>query len=423
MLLNFIERHMRSILYGNAAIDFYLGLFGSRQVSKFFIKGSRSTAMTHSLQYQILMHGIARAAAAADGSLMSTRMAASSYLLEALYFSSLWGRGLANSQKIIAPIFGSFIAAMLLLRRNSGLGCPKKNAQLGSIKTEKTEKTEAHPLDPLSMKELAEAVSILKHEKKLGELVRFVSINLQEPPKLKVQEYERAGVCCDREAFVVLLDNGDGNGGTNNQAIESVVSITTKSVVSYEAVDGQPSMTLDEMNEIEDLIKANPSFEVAMGKRGYTDMSCVCVDPWSAGSYSTDLECDKGVRLCRALCWVRSGGDQSDNLYAHPVDGLVVMVDMSATPMVVLRVEDHYTAPIPSQSANYTAAHVRSSGGFRQPPKPLEILQPQGTSFRVLGAATGADAVIGHEVRWQKWRMRLGFTSREVLSIVRDYLT
>jgi primary-amine oxidase len=61
--------------------------------------------------------------------------------------------------------------------------------------------------------------------------------------------------------------------------------------------------------DVEATIKADPGFEAAMRKRGYNDMSAVCVDPWSAGSYPTDLESDEGVRLSRALCWVRASDD------------------------------------------------------------------------------------------------------------------
>ena len=44
-------------------------------------------------------------------------------------------------------------------------------------------------------------------------------------------------------------------------------------------------------------------------------------------------------------------------------------------------------------------------GGFRTDLKPLEIVQPEGPSFEV----------DGWEVRWQKWRFRVGFTQREGL--------
>ena len=38
-----------------------------------------------------------------------------------------------------------------------------------------------HPLEPLSPEEIATAVSIVRVERKLSELVRFVSVTLHEP--------------------------------------------------------------------------------------------------------------------------------------------------------------------------------------------------------------------------------------------------
>jgi primary-amine oxidase len=68
----------------------------------------------------------------------------------------------------------------------------------------------------------------------------------------------------------------------------------------------------------------------------------------------------------------------------------------------VLRVDDYGGADIPMQNRNY-AARYRTA--FRNDVKPLEIVQPAGPSF----------VVEGNEVRWQKWRFRVGFNAREGL--------
>jgi primary-amine oxidase len=64
-------------------------------------------------------------------------------------------------------------------------------------------------------------------------------------------------------------------------------------------------------------------------------------------------------------------------------------------------VEDHGVVPLPPEDANYSS----EVAGSRPDLRPLEIRQPQGPSF----------ALDGHELSWQKWRMRLGFTPREGL--------
>ena len=58
--------------------------------------------------------------------------------------------------------------------------------------------------------------------------------------------------------------------------------------------------------------------------------------------------------------------------------------------------------PLPPLTGIYAA---ESLGPLRQDLKPLEITQPEGPSF----------IVNGYGVRWQKWRFRVGFTSREGL--------
>jgi primary-amine oxidase len=112
--------------------------------------------------------------------------------------------------------------------------------------------------------------------------------------------------------------------------------------------------------------------------------------------------------LIRALTWIRTS--ENDNGYARPVEGLVALVDMDA--MQVVEVEDHGAIPLPARAGNYSAAALRDPNnvpyvpaGPRSDLKALEIVQRQGPSFELRG----------HEVRWQKWCLRIGFTPREGL--------
>src|ERR687890_1362100 len=240
-----------------------------------------------------------------------------------------------------------------------------------------------HPLDPLT------AVEILRKERDLGEKVRFAGVVVNEAPKEQVLSFN-PGDNFEREAFVVLVD------GEEEAAYEAVVSLGEGMVESWERIEGdvQPPIVLEEFDECEEACKRNPEFQEALRKRGITDMDLVLVDPWSAGSYGDE----EGRRLSRALTWVRL--DPEDNAYAHPVDNLVTIVDLNK--MEVVRVEDSGVVPVPQEKGNYRPEEV---GQMRQDLKPLEITQPEGTSFEVNG----------HEVRWQKWRFRIGFTPREGL--------
>jgi len=120
------------------------------------------------------------------------------------------------------------------------------------------------------------------------------------------------------------------------------------------------------------------------------------VDPWSSGNFGREEE--QTVRLSRTLSWVKTG--PKENGYAHPIEGVIAVVDLNK--MEVLRVEDYGVVAMPWKPGNYTADAV---GEARKDLKPLEIIQPEGSSF----------TLDGHAVQWQKWQFRIGFTPREGL--------
>jgi primary-amine oxidase len=255
-----------------------------------------------------------------------------------------------------------------------------------------------HPLEPLSGEEVATTVAILRRSGKLHPQSRIVLIVLREPPKDTVLGWQ-GGVSVPREADIQILDNTDG------AVYEAIVSLTESGLKSWRQIPGvQPAVMLDEFFECEDAVKADREFQAALARRGVTDMSRVMVDPWSAGWYGEESENDNGLRLVRALAWVRS--EPGDNGYAHPIEGVAVLADLNR--MKVLRVEDTGVVPLPPQPGNYARDYITqysSTGEFRQDLKPLEIAQPEGPSFEVEG----------HWIQWQKWSFRIGFTPREGL--------
>jgi primary-amine oxidase len=253
--------------------------------------------------------------------------------------------------------------------------------------------TDIHPLAPLSAEEILAAVRICREQRKLNKCWRFVSVTLQDPPKELVLNYKpRHDVT--RQAFIVLLDSASGSG------YEAVVDIRAQTVSSFVMLSPgqQPGITLDEFNECEEAVKRSPEFFAALKKRGVSDVGLVMVDPWSAGVYGTEIAGDKGKRLSRALCWVRS--DPTDNGYARPIDGIIAIVDLNKGE--VIRVEDYGVVPLPQTAGNWTREYIKDT---RKDIKPLEIVQPEGASFKV----------DGHEIEWQKWKFRIGFTPREGL--------
>ena len=247
-----------------------------------------------------------------------------------------------------------------------------------------------HPLDPLSAEEIRTAVALVRTERRLGPHVRFVTVILHEPAKEVVRSFVR-GAAVDREAFAVVFDPA---GGTT---YEAVVSVTAGEVRSWRLVPGiQPAITVDEFIECEEAVKADPAFRAALRKRGVTESDMLVVEAWPVGDYALPEE--RGRRLAWTPVWMRR--DPSENAYARPVEGLIAIVDLST--MEIVRLEDHGVVPLPPTPGTYAAGAV---GPLRDDLQPLEVVQPEGPSF-------GVD---GWEVRWQKWRFRIGFSQREGL--------
>lgn len=246
-----------------------------------------------------------------------------------------------------------------------------------------------HPLEPLSAEEIAAAVVLVRGDGRIGSRMRFVSVALREPDKQAVARFE-TGETLPREAMIGLLDNSDGT------AVEVVVSLSEKSVLSWEHIPGvQPMLLSEEAGECEALCKADPEFQMALARRGVQNLDLVMIEAWPAGTYWDE---HNSKRLAHGLVWVRK--EPSDNGFAYPAEGLSVLIDLNAGRIV--RVMDSGVVPFPPESGNYNAASVPE---FRTGLKPIEITQPEGPSF----------SVSGHRVQWQKWDIRFGFTPREGL--------
>ena len=250
-----------------------------------------------------------------------------------------------------------------------------------------------HPLHPLTAEEINSSVTLIISEKNLDKATtRFIAVSLKEPPKAFVYAYKE-GDPFERQTFAIVLNS------TNGSVYEALVSLTENTIVSWKNIPGvQPTMTADEQVECEEIVKNDPQFQDALRRYGITNPDMVMVDIWTAGHYGADEE--STIRLARPLCFVRT--DETDNGYAHPIEGLRPVVDLNA--MKVLRVEEFEFTPIPPEPGNYRADKVKT---FRTGLKPLEIVQPEGPSF----------IVNGYEVNWQKWNFHIGFSSKEGLTL------
>jgi primary-amine oxidase len=261
--------------------------------------------------------------------------------------------------------------------------------------------TARHPLDPLDADEIAAATAVLRREGRLGERVRVHAVALREPPKAAVLDH-REGDPLDREVAIVLRDRD------RRLTCEALVSVTHGEVRGWrERTDVQPPLTIDELLTCESTIKADPQWQAAMRRRGIENLELAMVDPWPLG-YNGPEDAPERGRAIYGLTWVRVHED--DNGYARPVENLVVRFDLDD--MRVVEVDDREAVPLPPLSGNYSVEALADTGNFPHLPggtraglRPLDIAQPEGPSFTVRG----------HEVEWQRWRFRVGFTQREGL--------
>ena len=158
----------------------------------------------------------------------------------------------------------------------------------------------------------------------------------------------------------------------------------------------EPAMTVEEFERIEAAVRRAPEFLAALRRRGIADVSAVDVDPVSAGSYDTPEEQGER-RFARVLAYVRPS--PGGNAYARPIEGVFGLVDVHSGELV--HFEDRDPVPLPEGDGEFRAEHVT----LRDDVRPIHISQPEGPSF----------TVDGHEVRWQGWSLRVGFSTREGL--------
>ena len=276
-----------------------------------------------------------------------------------------------------------------------------------------------HPLTPLSKEELEAAVGAVKAA--LGEdNLRFNHVSLQEPTKASLVEYLESK--CDetklpkREASVrVMRVVGDGADGS--ETVDAVVDMSAGAVTKTHVYPAGTNalLTPDDCSLAEDIVRGDASVLGALRDRfGFTDVDKLICDPWSVHMASDShpaLEAAGSAhpRLVQTFLYARNGSDD-DNQYAHPID-ILPTVDLNSGKVVHIFIpEGDAPEGIPMQSVNYHRDMIETNDFletcFRaDPPKPLDVVQPDGPSFRV----------DGNDVEWQKWKLTVGFNHREGL--------
>lgn len=260
----------------------------------------------------------------------------------------------------------------------------------------------SHPLDPWTATEIEQVRAVLVQAGHVGGNVRVASLLPKDPPKTVVAQWE-IGQPIERRALVTLIDRGTG------EAHEVTVNLATSQVDTViplntgEAPYGQPQILEEEYTGIDDIVKASPEWQQAMKRRGLENHIDTCYCTPLAPGYFPGRDDEVGHRVVRSLTYLVP--NLGDNPWAHPVEGLLALVNL--TEQQVVSVEDRGDVPVPMKHGNYG---LEAQGPARTSLKPIEISQPEGPSF----------SVNGNEVSWQNWNFRVGFNAKEglVLNLV-----
>ncbi|KAJ3580467.1 hypothetical protein NPX13_g84 [Xylaria arbuscula] len=265
-----------------------------------------------------------------------------------------------------------------------------------------------HPFDPISPDEIKLGVALLEQTFP-GEALRYKRIDVLEPIKKETVPYieaERLNKPLPAKPARLLFSyfHRKGTGGF----YKAVLNADTKKPVYVKELPKhiQGPADIDELIEIEDACNAHPAVQAEIAKMQLPDGYTVCNDPWI---YGTDSD-DETRRLAQCYMYIIEVDHPESNHYSLPCAFSPVFDQVSKE---LIRIDylptgtNTTTSPTkpwkPVKCVQY--AHDLLDEPLRKDLKPYIVNQPEGPSF----------SLVGQEVKWQKWRFRVGFTNRDGL--------
>lgn len=248
-----------------------------------------------------------------------------------------------------------------------------------------------HPMDPLEEGEILAAAQALLDGGAAQPGAIFQSIDLREPSKTAVLEFE-PGDPIPRAALVFFRQN--------QKSYRSIVDLDDGSFtppVLIPMSDGQLGLTITEVSDFAFAFE-NAAFLDALALRGIDsaeELGNVFVTPLTPGSFGLPEE---NRRIVKAQMYYREGA--GINLYAKPIEGIQAILDLDAKS--VIRVIDTGVVPLPALGHDFDEATVDARFGLRPAPKPIRVTQPDGANF----------TIDGNFVSWQKWKFHVRFERR-----------
>ncbi|KAL8925133.1 MAG: hypothetical protein Q9208_003638 [Pyrenodesmia sp. 3 TL-2023] len=270
----------------------------------------------------------------------------------------------------------------------------------------------SHPLSPLTSSEITHTSALVQSLYPKSTSLQYKSITLQEPAKSELVPYldaERSGITLpsiERRAFVsYYIRNTD-------KLHEAIVNLSRRRVESNVRLG--PNIhgpgDAEELLLVEKIALEDAGVKAEITKLQLPEGTAVISDPWIYGSDGVNDE----QRMYQCFLYMRDPCNPSNldsNHYAFPLN-ISPVVD--TVELKVIRIDllptgsDHSTKepqpfriPPPSE---YAPEHQQ----LRPDLKPLNVVQPEGASFKVTQAGE-----TGSMLEWQKWFVRIGFNQRE----------
>lgn len=253
--------------------------------------------------------------------------------------------------------------------------------------SESRPETIAHPLDPLSSDEYAQTASLLRAAGHVGDGSRFTNLELHGPDKATVLAWH-AGETIPRSAFAIVKQGP--------RTYEAVVDLTGRSVTAWTEIEGvQPSLLVEELMGVGEILAANEEFVAALAARGFT-MDEVSCEPLTLGNF--DIPDHQGRRLLNSPCMALS----DVSLFHRPIEGLWAVVDLNSREVV--EIVDEAVIPVSDAPAALDEASIVSN---RAHLKPVVLNQSDGVNFEIRG----------HVVEWDNWSLHYRMEKRSGLVI------
>ena len=222
--------------------------------------------------------------------------------------------------------------------------------------------TRPNPLNPLSADEINSAVNIVKQSPHYRPGFRFTEVSVKEPPKDQVWNFVYTGqnVTQPRQANIVVLDG--------KHVIEALVDLDSKTLTSWKAVEGAHGMVLlDDFATVQSAIEASADYAQALARRGINDVKQVVATPLTVGYFDGKDGLAQDKRLLKIVSYLNTG---DGNYWAHPIEGLVAVVDLEQKKLI--KIEDDAVIPVPMKPTPYDGRGRKTASV-----KPLEIIEPQ----------------------------------------------